>query len=636
MAGPTFAECRAAAQSARSAEHGVRATRAARPAGMLGIARDRGPLSVLLYVAAREGRLVWQGVNGFAVLEPPLRDRGPFLAGGMSLNVLRLVDRHWPALVMFVPCGLAFLAAVSVFLVSPALWLVSVLLVVAGLAHVTFVLTCMLLRQTVSLYRLGRPDPPEWVSGSHWHVRLCHQARADRAGELLVQLSARLVDLVDSHVRSAARPRGARVDGIAVTHTLVFLMSAVTTTAMATTIVTTPGTLKPYGDNAEVVVLPLPHSEAPVRPATDRGGFLVLYLVALAAIVFCLAPVIADLERSACLPNDCAGHPATYGTAARWLAGRLIFSAPDDLASASTYTSILGYVVSIAGAMTVPVAFVAGRGAIRSFRNQRAQFDEAVGKILGQATVLVLVVKTLERDAVLAAVTGANDAVPRTQRHGRHVVFGLGSLGGVSILLGHAGDQGTTGPNGMTPTADELIAACRPAAVVLTGICYGLWDVQESIGDVIVAQRVFDLDHRKETESAAGPTTQYRGERVSSSPALLNAFTAGSADWTSPPAIHFGVMASSNTVLDSATRRKDLQRQFPEIAGGDMESAAVMACSAKHKVDWIVVKGISDRGMNMGYEHQVAAARNAAEFLVHTIRKGEFARPPGDSAWIHR
>lgn len=91
-------------------------------------------------------------------------------------------------------------------------------------------------------------------------------------------------------------------------------------------------------------------------------------------------------------------------------------------------------------------------------------------------------------------------------------------------------------------------------------------------------------------------------------------------------------MASSNTVLDSATRRAQIQRQFPEIAGGDMESAAVMAASVKHKVDWIVVKGVSDRGMNMGYEHQVAAARNAAEFLVHTIRKGNFAQSRANSA----
>lgn len=51
MAGPSFADCRAAARSVRSAEHGVRAVRAARPGTMLGIVRDRGPLSVLLYVA---------------------------------------------------------------------------------------------------------------------------------------------------------------------------------------------------------------------------------------------------------------------------------------------------------------------------------------------------------------------------------------------------------------------------------------------------------------------------------------------------------------------------------------------------------------------------------------------------------
>lgn len=535
-------------------------------------------------------------------------------------------------LVMFLPCAVALLVSLFLALAFPALWLVSLLLVAAVFVYLTFMLTCMLLTQTVWLYRLGRPDLPAWVSGSHWHVRLCHQARADRADELLAQLSVRLVSLVDNRVRGAARPLGARVRDVEVEHTLVFLLSAVTTTAMATKISTLPGTLlTSHGGNAEVVVLPLPHSGPPERSSPDRGGFLLLYLLALVLLVFSLAFAIADFEQSACQPRNCDGRPATYGTAALWLAGRLVFSAPGDLTPVSAYSVSLGYVTSIAGAMTVPVAFVAGRNAIRASRRQRDQFDQDVSRIVGQATVLVLVVKKIERDAVRAAVSAVTGERPRRVPYGEHIVYSLGSLGGVSILLGHAGDQGTTGPNGMTPTADDLITVCRPTSVVLTGICYGLWDVQQDIGDVIVAQRVFDLDHRKETEGTEGMTIQYRGERVSSSTALLNGLTAGSMDWTAPPAIHFGVMASSNAVLDSPTRRQELQRQFPEIAGGDMESAAVMAAARKHKVDWIVVKGISDRGMNMGYEHQVTAARNAAEFLVHTIRQGNFSPPRTNS-----
>lgn len=627
MSGPSFQECRRAARAVRGAEHGVRASRAAREAGIYGVIRDRGPLSVLLYLAGREGRLVWQGVNGFAVLEPPLPNRGRLFAGGVSLSLLRLMDRYWPMVVVFAPCGVAFLTALLLVLVFPALWPISLLLVATALVYLAIMQACMLLVQTVLLARLGRPNLPEWVSGSHWHVQLCHQDRADRAEELLVQTSARLVDLVGNHVRGAARPFGAKVPAVAVTHNLVFLLSAVTTTAMAAAISASPGTLRPYGEDTEIVVLPLPNSEPSERPSTDRGGFLVAYLLSLATLVFGLAPVVADGETTACLPDDCEGRPATYGTAALWLAGRLIFWAPSDLSPANPYTTVLGYIASIAGVMTVPIAFRAGRGVMRSIQQQREQFDEGVRRVLGQATVLVLVVKKNERDAVQAAMAAANGERPRPVPYGRHIVLSLGSVGGVTVLLGHAGDQGTTGPNGMTPTADDLIAACHPTSVVLTGICYGLWDKQQSIGDVIVAQRVFDLDHRKETEGPDGPKIQYRGERVSSSTTLLSAFTASSADWTPPPTIHFGVMASSNTVLDSTTRRKELQDQFPEIAGGDMESAAIMATAAKYKVDWIVVKGISDRGMKMGYEHQATAAQNAAEFLVHTIRKGNLPRP---------
>src|SRR5438046_611094 len=98
MSGPRLAACRRAAAAARRADHGAQAYRVARPRGQFGMFRDRGPLPVLLYVAAREGRLVWQDENSFAVLEPPLPAREPLLAGGLRLGALRAIDRHWELL----------------------------------------------------------------------------------------------------------------------------------------------------------------------------------------------------------------------------------------------------------------------------------------------------------------------------------------------------------------------------------------------------------------------------------------------------------------------------------------------------------------------------------------------------------
>ena len=67
----TWADCRATAQSVREAEHGREAVDLIRPRGPLGVLRGRGPLPLLLYVAARDGRLIWRGPDSVALLQPP-------------------------------------------------------------------------------------------------------------------------------------------------------------------------------------------------------------------------------------------------------------------------------------------------------------------------------------------------------------------------------------------------------------------------------------------------------------------------------------------------------------------------------------------------------------------------------------
>src|SRR4051812_15203979 len=67
----TLAECRVGARSIRASEFGREAVDLVRPRGPLGVIRGRGPLSLLLYVAAREGRLVWRNPDSLARLRRP-------------------------------------------------------------------------------------------------------------------------------------------------------------------------------------------------------------------------------------------------------------------------------------------------------------------------------------------------------------------------------------------------------------------------------------------------------------------------------------------------------------------------------------------------------------------------------------
>lgn len=57
-----------AARPIRESEFGREAVDLVRPRGPLGVIRSRGPLSLLLYVAAREGRLVWRNPDSLALI----------------------------------------------------------------------------------------------------------------------------------------------------------------------------------------------------------------------------------------------------------------------------------------------------------------------------------------------------------------------------------------------------------------------------------------------------------------------------------------------------------------------------------------------------------------------------------------
>lgn len=619
MAMVTYRECRAAARSVRLAEFGRTARRAARPVSVLGVVRGRGPIPVLLYVAGREGRLVWRSADEFAVLEPPIEQRSGLLAGDTRLSLVRIVDRGWEQLIMFVPPVLSLLLALLLVLVAPkpvdpVLLLVIVALPALAILHIAVLLTCSVVTGGRSLFGLGRRDETvELASGANWHVQLCHQATAARADALLRRAADRLADLVTERIRHAGSPMGGQVVSVRVTETLAFLMPAVTTDAMRAAIRTASRAESPYGPDGDVVVLCLDDSaRPPVRKSPDKGAFVFYYLAAIAVMIVVQAWIVAGWERS------------TYGITLRWLAYRLLFSQAGGLTPTSGYTWSIGWLDSIAGLMALPVVYRSFGNLIAARKDRLRLFDESVARVTTQTKVLILVAKQLERDAVRDAVLAVNGKPMSRRFEDRHTVFDLDLIDEVRVLLAQSGRQGTAG---MMYAADDVIKACRPDYVILTGVCYGLWDIDASIGDVIVSQTVHDIDSRKVIDGADGQVVKRRGDRVPAGDTLLDRFNAATMEWREPPRIVSAPMLSSNTLVDSVILRDELRKEFDNAAGGDMEGAAVCAAAARAKVDWIVVKGISDLGMNVTSEHQKLAARNAAEFVVHTIALGGL-RPP--------
>ncbi len=143
-----------------------------RPRGATWLLRTRGPRALVRYVAGHEGRLIWRGSGGLALLEPPTGHRSA-RAGGIRLAALRVLDRRWSVVLLPGP-----LVAVLVF----------------GLRH-PWLLVLVGTLSAIASFRLGQRRGKR---ESHWTMTLCHEPGGADPTELLRQTGRRLAQLTSA------------------------------------------------------------------------------------------------------------------------------------------------------------------------------------------------------------------------------------------------------------------------------------------------------------------------------------------------------------------------------------------------------------------------------------------------------
>ncbi|WP_281398402.1 5'-methylthioadenosine/S-adenosylhomocysteine nucleosidase family protein [Nonomuraea jabiensis] len=212
-----------------------------------------------------------------------------------------------------------------------------------------------------------------------------------------------------------------------------------------------------------------------------------------------------------------------------------------------------------------------------------------------------------------------------------HTTFDLGLVRRARVLLAQT-RTAAVDPGGAQLTAKSLIDRLRPDYLLLTGICYGLREGEQQLGDILVCTQLRGIDHKKIVEPTPGTAVEIsRGERVAPSVTLLDRCqTARLTKGT--PKVHFGPMLSGSVLLNSPTARQELIDAHPDAIGGEMEAVGVYAAAAKKKVDWIVVKSVCDWGMGKNDDWHESASRNAAEFVRDVLLNGGLDQPPLRSA----
>lgn len=154
---------------------------------------------------------------------------------------------------------------------------------------------------------------------------------------------------------------------------------------------------------------------------------------------------------------------------------------------------------------------------------------------------------------------------------------------------------------------------------ILCGICFGLNKKQQKIGDVLISEQVVSYEVER-----VGKKKVPRGIPIPSSPILINRFK-NETKWNFfIPRRNFfflrkrykakkiyGQILSGEKLVDDKKFRKNLIKKYPNAKGGDMEGAGIGRSAFNKKIDWILIKGISDWAYKKNKKYQKVAAESA-------------------------
>lgn len=246
-------------------------------------------------------------------------------------------------------------------------------------------------------------------------------------------------------------------------------------------------------------------------------------------------------------------------------------------------------------------------------------------ELLTEADVLLVTVTPIETQAVLDTMGGDNRRSVRRHFIGPNTYYDLGMIGGVRTVLVRVTTMGSVGRGAALQTITNGIQRLHPSYIVMVGIAFGVRQPWRQVGDVLVAQQM----HFYENARIQGRWQIIeRGNTVPPSTLLLNRLKAIALEWTGAK-VHFGLLLSGEKLIDSESFLKKLLKRKPEAIGGEMEGAGLYAAAEEAKIDWILVKGISDwadgnKEQNRE-EYQHRAAYNAAKFILYALEQGALA-----------
>lgn len=208
------------------------------------------------------------------------------------------------------------------------------------------------------------------------------------------------------------------------------------------------------------------------------------------------------------------------------------------------------------------------------------------------------------------------------------ITYYLGQVGQYNIIHIQCQQMGSISPGGSTLTIHKALQEWPSIkAVIMIGICFGIDDSKQHIGDVVISSSISNYETRrigKDKELARGET--YHSDRC-----LLNAFNNLKRSWENIGSdgnikeLIIGEYVSGEKLVDNIEFRTKLLSEKPEAKAGEMEGNGLVAACVAESIPWILVKSICDFGDgNKGKDKktkQAMAASSSAECCVAVLEQ---------------
>ena len=241
------------------------------------------------------------------------------------------------------------------------------------------------------------------------------------------------------------------------------------------------------------------------------------------------------------------------------------------------------------------------------------------------ADVLIVTTTKLESRAVIDVFHSTAGHTPKPTAIGDRMYNDLGIINNTNVFMMQS-EMGTGGLGASLLTVQKGIAALSPGAVIMVGIAFGIDPEKQSIGDILVSQRLLLYELQRVETKQSSLRLISRGDRPHAAPRLFDRFRSADLYWEeSKPKVHFGLILSGEKLVDNIDFREQLREFEPEAIGGEMEGAGLYVACQDAKVDWLLVKSICDwadgHKAQDKDERQRLAAYNAASFVLHVLQQ---------------